>query len=41
MYRYLIISVCFDFFFMKMRADEKYIKSHVSLPIFIKRIRIS
>ena len=22
----------FSFFFMKMRADEKYIKSHVSLP---------
>ena len=35
------VLLCFDFFFMKMRADEKYIKSHVSLPIFIKRIRIS
>ena len=25
------VLLCFDFFFMKMRADEKYIKSHVSL----------
>ena len=35
MYRYLIISVCFALFwfcFFWMRADEKYIKSHVSLP---------
>ena len=26
------VLLCFDFFFMKMRADEKYIKSHVYLP---------
>ena len=27
------VLLCFDFvFFMKMRADEKYIKSQVSLP---------
>ena len=39
MYVYIDISLfqfvllCFDFvFFMKMRADEKYIKSQVSLP---------
>ena len=30
------VLLCFDFFFfMKMRADEKYIKSHVSLPDII------